>query len=278
MSCRETILAKIHEIPALPSAAVNVLRLAHQVDVGIAEVMAAVEYDPGLTTNVLRLANSAYFAGPRKIGSLIEAGVLLGTRRIAQLALSAAVLPFASHPVKGYDLPAGAMIDQMIATAIGAELLAKELSVQPPVYTFTAGLLHNVGKIILGSFVEVDVEVIRSLAFNERLSFEVAEERILGIGHPEAGAALLKCWNLPDIIVDVARWYRDPDSFSGDKMLLDLVHVADNLTKECGLGIGVDGLNYSRSAGAVERLRLTPKLMERVGAAVMTNLESIKLR
>ncbi len=278
MNEREQILAVIREIPALPAQAIKVLQLAQNPEIGVSELMAAVEFDPALTSNILRLVNSAFFAGPRKIGSLVEAGVLLGMRRVAQVVVSAAIMPYANRPVKGYDLPAGAMYEQMAAAAIGAELLARELSIPAPPYTFTAGLLHSIGKIVLGNFAEVDMERIRKIAFDEALSFELAEERVLGINHAEAGALLLKLWNLPEEIVAAARWHRHPDGYPGEKLLIDLVHVADNLTKECGIGIGLDGLHYTRSAGAVERLRLTPVLMERVCCLLIANIEDLKAR
>ena len=82
MSVRDKVLQRIPEIPALPAAASRVLRLVQDPDVGIGAIMEVIEYDPVLTTEVLRLANTAYFAGPRSVATLRDAGVLFGTQRI----------------------------------------------------------------------------------------------------------------------------------------------------------------------------------------------------
>lgn len=275
MSQRDAILAAIPEIPGLPAAATRVLALLQNPDTGIAEVMREVEADPGLTADVLRLANSAYFAGPRAIGSLREAGVLLGASRLTQLVLASAVFPVARKPLQGYDLPAGLLLQHVVGSAIGAEELARALGLRPPAHTFTAALLSDIGKIVLGTFIAVDPEPIRALAASEAISFELAEQRVLGIDHAEAGAALLAAWNLPEDVVEVVRHHHQPDDFPGDKTVVDLVHVADHLSIECGLGAGIDGLNYRPSPGAIARLGLKRRQAEQVSARIVAELGSV---
>ncbi len=276
MSRREEILAAVPSIPALPTAAAKVLQLLQDDNSSMGDIMGAIEYDPGLTSDVLRLANSAFFAGPRKIGSLPEAGVLFGTARIQQLVLASAVFPLASKPLKGYDLPPGELLDNLIGVAVGAEELGRTLSEKPPAHAFTAGLLHGVGKIVLGTFVEVDALPILELAHEEGLPFDEAERRILGIDHAEVGAELLRHWQLPGDIEDAVRWQYRPDNLEGDKLLVDLVHVAVHLSISCGLGIGIDGLNYRPSPSVVERLHLKTKIAEQVTCKMLTELQAIR--
>ncbi|NQT93412.1 MAG: HDOD domain-containing protein, partial [Lentisphaerae bacterium] len=181
MSSRDEILAKVHSVPALPMAATKVISLLQDPDVGVSEVMKVIEFDPGLTSNVLRLANSAYFGGNREIVSLRDAGVRLGTNQVFQMVMTSSVSQVAAQPVRGYSLPAGELLEHSIAVAIGAEQLAEALGRKPPGHTFTTGLLHDLGKIVLGTFVEVDVAPILEMAFQNQVSFEVAEQHVLGI-------------------------------------------------------------------------------------------------
>ncbi len=276
MSRRDEILNKVSAIPALPASATQAIRLIQSETTGLSDIMKAIEYDVSLTADVLRLANSAYFAGPRQISSLREAGVLLGAARILQLVLASAVFPVASRPIKGYDLPANDLLDHLLAVAIGAEELGKRLRVSVPHYTFTAGLLHDIGKIVLGTFLEVDGEAIRQVAFEEQISFEAAEDRVLGINHAEVGAALLESWQLPEGIVQVVRWHHSPELAGAEALTADLVHAADMLSIECGLGVGVDGLNYRIGPDVAERLRLKATLAEQVTAAMLTELQAIR--
>jgi putative nucleotidyltransferase with HDIG domain len=264
MSRRDEVLAKVRTIPALPTAAARVIILLRDPDVDIKEVIRTIEYDPGLTSNVLRLANSAYFAGPRTISSLRDAIVRLGLNRVFQLVITSAIAPVARQAVKGYDLPPLQLLSHSVAVAVGVEELATRLKRPAPPATFTAGLLHDLGKIILGTFVEIDAAPILSLAYRERISFEVAENQVLGINHAEAGAALLERWNLPVTIVDVVRWHHEPESFTGETLAMDLVHAADHLSLGSGIGVGIDGLNYHPSPVVMSRLMLKADVAEAV--------------
>lgn len=276
MSIRDKVLAAIPDIPALPAAATQVLRLVQDPDSGISEIMEAIEFDPALTAEILRLANTAYFAGPRTIATLRDAGVLLGSQRILQLVMASSVLPIARQPVRGYDLPGGQLARQSMAMAIGSERLAGLAGKIPPKHTFTSGLLADLGKLVLGTFLEVDARPIIDLAFQEKVSFEVAERTVLGIDHAEVGAALLEAWNVPDEVIQVVRWHHDPNQIEGDPLAADLVHTASFLCASCGIGAGVDGLNYRPCADSLERLGVSNELLERAACDMLVALDEIK--
>jgi len=279
MVTKEQILAKLRSIPSLPTAASRVISLLKDPDVDINELMRSIEYDPGLTSNVLKLANSAYFGGPRTISSLRDAIVRLGMNRIFQLVITSAIIPIARQEVKGYDLQPGKLLEHAIAVAVGSEELAAQLGRRPPAHTFTAGLLHDLGKIVLGTFLEVDVGPIVRMAFEEKVSFEVAEARVLGMDHAEAGAELLQAWKLPESLVQAVRFHHRPAEFKGtaeEVFVLDLVHVADILALESGVGTGVDGLNYSACPEASQRLKLKPAISEAVVCNMITNVSELK--
>jgi putative nucleotidyltransferase with HDIG domain len=276
MSTREQILEKIKTIPSMPAAANAVIQLLKDPDVEVNALVRGIEYDQGLTANVLRLANSAYFAGPRTVGSLKEAIVRLGMNRIFQLVLTVAIVPLARQPVRGYDLPAGRLLEQSVAVAIGAEDLAARLDRKAPPHTYTSGLLHDLGKVVLGTFLEVSVGPVLELAQNEQLSFDVAEARVMGVDHAEAGAALLEHWNLPKNISDVVRYHHHPEALKGDTVVVDLVHMADALAIESGLGGGVDGMNYKPSEVVMSRLKVRPQVAEQVVCRMLKELEEFK--
>jgi HD-like signal output (HDOD) protein len=91
----------------------------------------------------------------------------------------------------------------------------------------------------------------------EEIPFDEAERRVLGIDHAEVGAVLLESWGLPADIVEAVRYHHRPDDFEGDPLGVDLVHIADILSMESGIGAGeMDGLCYRVSPGAGSRRRL----------------------
>lgn len=275
MSTRDEILSTIGSIPAMPTVIVKIRKLLRNPDVSFTELAQTIKYDPGLTVNILRLANSAYFGFFRAVNSVQQGVVRLGTERIFELAVTAAVAPMTQKAVKGYDLSPGRLWEHSVAVAIGAEQLALALNIKAPDYTFTAGLLHDIGKIVLGTFVEVDAAPIMALSLQEGVSFDEAEKQVLGIDHAEAGAILLEKWDLPESIVNVNRWHHQPDQFQGDTLVLDLVHVADVLAMMGGLGVGQDGLNYHTSSEVASRLKLTTKITEAVVCKIMDGLKEL---
>lgn len=275
MSRREEILAQVHGLPALPTGAGHLIMMLQDPDLEIGQLIERIEYDPGLTSNVLRIANSAYFAGPRSIGSLREAIVRLGTRRILQLVITSIVAPMARRPVLGYDIPAGQLLTHSVAVGVAAEQLAEALQLRPTDHLFTAGLLHDLGKIVLGTFVKVEVEPIRQLAFEEGIAFDAAERRVLGIDHAEVGSVLLTDWGLPPDVVEVVRYHHSPEAVAGDVRTADLVHAADQLILSSGVGAGVDGLNYKPSESVVQRLHLTAVVSETVIVRTLDALEDL---
>lgn len=277
MSRRDEILSRIETAPPLPTTAVRVFELLGDPDVDISELLEVVQYDPGLTSNVLRLANSASSASSTEIVSLRNALVRLGTRQVSQLVVLSVAGPQMRPAVRGYDLAPGKLLEHSIAVAFCGEELANELGIDASDQVFTAGLLHDIGKVVLGVFVEVDAAPILDLAYREQISFEAAERDVLGLDHAEVGARLLESWKLPLSIVHSARWHHQPECFeNGESMTVDLVHVADNLSLMAGIGVGIDGLNYHPSPETMARIQLKTLTLEGLMSRMMTRLEGVR--
>ncbi|MDZ4859029.1 MAG: HDOD domain-containing protein [Candidatus Hydrogenedentes bacterium] len=276
MSKREEILERIPAIPPLPASATQMLTLVGNTDTQLTDVQRVVEYDPGLVSNLLRLANSAYFGTGGPINSVREAVVRLGIKRVFQIAMTSAVAPLAQQEIRGYDLPRNGLLRHSAATALAVEYLPKRMSMRVPDATYTAGLLHDLGKIVMGSFLEVDSAPITLMAYREKLSFELAEHRVLGTDHAEVGAALLGFWKLPQAVVDAVRWHHAPNAYPhADKTVVDLVHLGEHVARICGTSSSTDGMNYSVCIESLERLRMTPEILEQVAGDVLGSLEEI---
>jgi putative nucleotidyltransferase with HDIG domain len=274
---RNEILSKVKNIPSMPSVVVKLRQFLSDPDVNFDELARVIEHDPGLTANLLQLANSAYFGWSRKIKTVKEAITRLGTNRIFQMVLCMSVAPLVRKPVKGYDMESGGLWRHSIATAICADKLAIALKLDDVEEIFTAGLLHDMGKVLLGTFVEIDDEPIKDLVTRGNLSFNEAERAVLGIDHAEAAAVLLEAWNLPEKVVLAARWHHNPEEAPADaQRIVDLIHAADIICIRGGWGIGTDGPNYHENEAALSRLGLTAAVEADVTLAVTEGLEELK--
>ncbi len=273
MRKRREIIESIASVPPLPSASAEVIQLIQDPKVPSSRIAQAIEYDPSLTTNVLRLANSSFFGFPREVSTVKDALFRLGTNQVFQLVVAATVGKMTQTPINGYDLSGGDLWDHLVGTAIGSITLAQTLNLDIPSYTFTAALTHDVGKVVLGTFVEVNAESIRELAYDEKMSFEQAERQILEIDHAEVGALLLEHWNLPDYLVDVVRWHHQPEEYSGkDEKAANVVHVANVLCLMAGVGAGLDSLSYRPSNHAMDQLGLDVMMLDDIVYEVLNEL------
>ena len=259
----QAIMAKVSSFPSMPGAAAKMLSLLNNPDISISQIEEILRFDQGLTANVLRLTNSAYFGFSAKIGSVRQAVVLLGAKRLIQLVLTSCVHSVMQKSVEGYDLPAGELWRHSIAVSVAAEALVKELRIPVADFVFTAALLHDVGKLALSDFVEGDLQKIEDTA-SPGIPFEVAEQFVLGIDHAEVGALILENWSFPPEIVRAVQWHHAPDAVEKTDSLIDIVHVANVLSLMVGNGMGREGLRYQPSVAATKRLGLKPFQLEKV--------------
>jgi len=259
------IITKVEAFPSLPGASTKLLSVLNDSNAAVTEIEKIFRMDPGLTANVLKLSNSAYFGFQSEIGSVHKAIVLLGAKRLMQLVITSCVNSVMNKPVPGYDLPPGEMWRHSIAVSVAAEGLIEELNAPKADEIFTAALLHDVGKLVLGEFVKDDIKKIEKIASKD-VSFEVAEQIALGTDHAEIGAKILESWGLPAEVVGAVRWHHDPDAADETSTLIDIVHVANVLCLMIGIGVGREGLQYRPSPEVTKRLGIKSAHLEKVAS------------
>ncbi len=268
------ITSLIKAFPSMPGAAVQLLALIEDPDINVSQIESILQRDAGLTANLLKLANSAYFGIPSKIGSVRQAVLLLGLKRLIQMVIASCVSAIMDKPIPGYELPPGELWRHSIAVSVAAEGLVNELNVEAAEELFTAALLHDVGKLILGrpmadAFHQINDEISRGIAL------EAAEEKVLGTNHADVGARILSQWSLPGNIVNAVRWHHDPEAAEMTDPMLDIVHVANVLCIMIGIGVGRDGLRHEPSEVVVKRLGLESHHLEKVADQTMRSVEEL---
>jgi putative nucleotidyltransferase with HDIG domain len=264
----EEITGLIKAFPGMPGAALKLLALLDDSRVTVPQIEAILRQDAGLTANLLKLANSAYFGIPSKVGSVRQAVILLGLKRLIQMVIAACTSAIMDRSIPGYDLPAGELWRHSLAVSVAAEGLVRELKLNAGEEIFTAALLHDVGKLILGHFVREDYGKIE-LALAQGLAFETAEAIVLGTDHAAIGAEVLAKWSLPTDIVHAVRWHHAPEKAPHAGAMLDVVHVANMLCLMIGIGVGREGLRYRPSEAVTRRLGLRSDHLERVASQTL---------
>jgi len=270
----QNILSKIETFPSNPGSAVKSLALLDGPQACGSEIEEILQFDPGLTANVLKLANSSHFGTPRKIGSVKQAVAAVGSKKLIQLVLATCINALMDKPVPGYDLPPGEFWRHSVAVSVAAEILVQELNLPQADVVFTTALLHDVGKLALGEFVKDEYSQIMEET-SAGTSFEVAEHKVLGTDHAEVGARILEKWSLPPEVVRAVHDHHAPDDAESSGTLTDIVHVANVLCLMVGIGVGREGLHYAPSASATKRLNLKADHLEIVASRTLQRVNEL---
>lgn len=274
---RSEILTRIQKLPAFSTTVVRLSALVNDPDADAGEFEAVVQPDLALTANLLRMANSAYFGLSRRIATAREAITLLGLRRVFELGAMAAVDAVVPETLPGYGIDAGVFWSHSVAVAVVAERLAKERKLATPALTFTAGLLHDIGKLVISNFLADRLEALRSQLAAGAPSLVDCERQFLGADHAQIGAELAAVWNLPEEVVKVVAFHHLPGLASGDhgNMLVDLVHAADCLSHAMGFGADVGEMQRKVDDAAIARLGLRHADLEHVASRALPEIEGL---
>ncbi|OGG46366.1 MAG: hypothetical protein A3F84_03250 [Candidatus Handelsmanbacteria bacterium RIFCSPLOWO2_12_FULL_64_10] len=232
---------KIDNLPTLPTVYAEVERLCQNPDVDAEDLSRVIEADPSITLKLLRLANSAFFGFTRKISSVKDAISLLGNQTVKNAVLSISIFSATQDQKETAGLDRKRFWQHSAGVGSIARFLARKLRIERE-ECFTAGILHDVGKVILdGLFSDYYAPVIRASA-EQNIPIFQAEQEELGLTHTAVGQELAASWQIPDPLIEGITYHHWPGGADRDPQLASLVHVADVLCRNAGVGSGGDEL------------------------------------
>ena len=267
----EDLVARTTDLPTLPVAALAVMREAESSTASAQSVSHILQQDQSLTVRVLRLANSAFYGLSRRVLDPQEAVVILGMRSVRNLAIVAGTYPWLAKPLQGYCLGPNELWAHSFGVAVGAQLVASRTSNTDADAAFTAGLLHNIGKVALSVWLEGKMAGLLDIAERAGLAFDEIERKMLGYDHAEVGAHLAEKWNLPSALVAPIRYHHRPAAADPSSRLVDAVHVGDYLAMSIGLGLSGEGLRYSFDGTCLDRLGITSDDLDELSLDFITS-------
>ena len=266
---------KAASLPCAPDLIPKILPLLDNPVVSNAALSDLVSRDPGTSAAVLRLANSVYF-GRGKCGSLEEAFLRLGTNEISRLLVGGIVGRWASAPVEGYGWEPGDLCTHSFTVAIAADVIARERGEETMTQAYTAGLLHDIGKLGMAHACGKHFDLVRIRQEESDLSWGELEREVFGFDHTEVGAALLRRWNFPLSLVQVVEFYPRPRAVTGPgRALVLLVHAAKNLALNIGIGVGEDGFRNELDAPLLLEEGYTGELFSSLLPVIIAETEKL---
>ena len=276
MSMDSAIKKAVNGLPAFPATVHRVTALINDPDSSMAELVDVVRLDQSITANILRMCNSAYFGLRHKVDNVHDAIMYLGRQNIVRAVMAAGTSRFFKS-TPGYEAEARELWEHAVGTALLAQILARRVFRLEDSSLFTAAILHDIGKIVLGEFVKDKYAEIKKLVVEQSRSFLEAEEKVLGMNHATLGGVIAARWKFPEDIRDAIAFHHRPDRLQGKTDPMPwVVHLADQGCLMLGIGRGADGLAYDGIDGAMGKLGLTQPDFEEALAQLVKEMDSAR--
>jgi HD-like signal output (HDOD) protein len=225
------------KLPALPQALIELLRVINDPHCSAADLAEVISLDTSLSSYLLRMVNSAYYSFPFPIDTITRAVTLIGTKEISALAFSRSFLnTFNESPPDFFDMEQ--FWKHSIACGIVARALAKRCNKTNPNRHFVAGLLHDLGRLIIFSNIPHLGGEALFKAVHENIPLHAVELTLFGFDHARFGGSLLKKWNFPSTLTTAVLHHHSPEKAHGYDEAVS-IHLSDFIVK--GLGIGLSG-------------------------------------
>jgi putative nucleotidyltransferase with HDIG domain len=260
----EKALTFTANIPPFPRAVQRVMTMLRDHGIQLTKVAEVVALDQGLSGRVLKMANSAYFGLPRRVYNVTEALVLLGFANVRSVLISASVSNILYRKLAAYGLEAGSLWEHSVGAAYAAQMLARRIDARVYSMAFSAGLLHDVGKVAIDQALDPEARTtlanaIESLPGASHVSQPASAEgamrpygghvpcararhdpeaywpsrdrveiETVGVTHAEVGSQICRKWNLPEEMVEVVALHHHPAEAAANMRLSAIVAMADH--------------------------------------------------
>lgn len=254
----QSIMSAVGTMAPLPPTAPKLAAVISDDTSSVDDVADVLQYDQALTIDLLKFANSVMSASSRTIATVKDAVIRLGGARVLQRVVGKHVQGIMAAPLAAYGYQENDLWRHSVAAAVAAEQIGSIIKSKSGGLSFTASLLHDIGKLILGRTAPAeDMSAIFRMVFDEPLSLtsEQAEKRVLGFSHADVGAEIAQSWQLPQPIVDAIRNHHSLNNVG--EPVTDTVKVANIVARTIGEGIGNEGMSLIVDGELSNRVGLT---------------------
>ncbi|MBN1476065.1 HDOD domain-containing protein [Candidatus Sumerlaeota bacterium] len=265
------------DLPAMPAVVERVLRLSQDPDTNVEHLRSAIEIDPGLTSKLLRVANSAYYARQRKITSLSQAIVTLGFKTILSLTMAGSSKTIFEQYSDVARAVRTTLYDHSISTAFLTNSLIRltPLKMDPEI-CFLGGLLHDIGKLVISRNFPMQFNKVRVANEEQGVDWLEAEMATLGFDHEQLGEHLARQWNLPQQYEDLIRHHHTVAEAEVAQAEAALVNLADHVATYLGWNFPRPHLPPITESPVLGFLRVDPARLEQRLDEMREAVETIK--
>ncbi len=271
----ESLIKEIDHLKPVSSVASKVMALLDDPDSGMSDLVEIIQYEPAITSNVLKLANSAYFGLPGKIKDAKQAIIYLGMAQVIELVLMVCCSGTFNGSHDGYEAAGGDLWKNAVSGAILSNNLSEIQGKGNISVAFTGALLRDIGKIIMDPYVLTDKEKLLDYVHTQGGTFLSAERRVLGFDHAQIGAMIAKKWNFPSELQCVIRFYHTPFEAKACNVEALIVNLADTICRKMEIGCGMDDPFLPEEENVIDSLGLSEGQIENVIDGFSSKMEQV---
>lgn len=233
MTDRDLILKEIDKqvanLPAFSPVLSKILKVIDNPISSASDIEKVLKYDQSLASRVLKMANSAYYGYAGKISTISQGVVVLGLNTLRALIFTASASRTFAKKLYGYKMGEGDFWKHSVMTAIGARAVATRIKYPNPDEAFVAGLLHDIGKLVLDNYVkQKQNEMLQSMEISGKSWAEV-ELEIIGLNHAQVGKRLCEKWNLPPALTEAVGLHHTPERATVNRSLSSIISVVNQV-------------------------------------------------
>ena len=270
----QNIIMTTRDLPAMPQVASKVLELSSDPNTSAQQLQQIISDDQAMTGRILKIANSAMYSCSRKVKTLTEAIVMLGFNSIRSLVVTSAARNLYNTRNATTGLKERLLWEHSVGAAFACRLLVAERIPSLAEEAFLAGLMHDIGKLVLNLRVPEQFDEIVQLVYNDNRSFNQTEKEILGFDHAEVGARLVNKWNLSPVLEDTILNHHNPEAMTIENPLLLYLDLGNKVCHKMGIGFVDDpGLDLNNCL-ANQILGLPPETFDRAVIRLQETLET----
>jgi HD-like signal output (HDOD) protein len=265
VKAKSIIIDKIKDLPTLPDVINKVLALVGDENTSAKKLGSLISYDQAISSRLLKVANSAYYGFMKKVATAQHAIVILGFKEVKSLVLGIAVF----DTMKGASSETSLMREDFwmhsMGSALAGQIICKKVGGTDLESTFTASLLHDIGKLVLDVFLTREyAKVLEKVRLNG-VSVLEAEEEVMGFSHADVGGWLCERWKFPPLLTFPISFHHQVEKVDKNYMqMTSIIHLADILCKRAHIGNSGDNKIPTIQIPAQKYLNMKEDDLERI--------------
>lgn len=263
MQALDNYINGIKTLPPAPRVLSQLLVLLNEEEAHAGQIVELIAYDPALTAKVLQRCNNAAAGLGGSVSNLDQAVTQVGFNAIYRLVAMVTGEAILGSEQQGYGIAAGEMWEHSVRTALAAKVMAVKLGGEENL-AYTAALLHDIGKLVLGAFLEGSADTVFRRKGPSGDSLLEAEKSVLGVEHAEIGGRVLEEWNFPENLVLAVRHHHNPAGARQHQQLASYVHLGDIIAHCLALGQKYETFASRTRAESLQILEISPKEMDKL--------------